>query len=161
MKLTSPFPDVFLDQAWAWLHEFPDANFDDYAPKDFTAMVEEIQRRARHGERSWCVENEAGEPCGIIGYQPLTPRLGGFHGICFARGKSTRLERRAAVRQVLGELYGQGVEKVVAGFFATNCHIWAFLRELGFHQEGYFSRHTVKNGELIDIIQVAKFREGC
>jgi RimJ/RimL family protein N-acetyltransferase len=161
MKLTTPFPLVFLDRAWSWMQERPAANFDDDGPKNFPELVAQFKRGAQHGERSWCVETPDGQPCGYVAFLPINGRLGTFHGICFAQGKTTRTERREAMKQIIEDIFAQGIEKICAGFFSDNSKIRTFLRNLDFQEEGYFFRHTVRGGRPIDMVQMARFREGC
>jgi len=64
-----------------------------------------------------------------------------------------------AMRQFLDMLFSTGVEKIAAGYFADNLRVRAFLRKLGAEDEGYLKAHTVRNGERIDMRQVAFHKE--
>ena len=155
MTITSPFPLELVPLAWQWLQEFPQANFDDYGPQTFNQFEPHMQWRVTT-ERTWAVFKE-GQPCGVVGYAPITPRLGALHGICFAKGLCTRDEKREAVRLILRELFDSGVAKICATFFADNSKIGPFLSDLGALEEGYLRQHTLRDGQPINMVQVAIF----
>ena len=151
-----PFQGDALEQLWEWLLEYPEANFDDYGPKTFAEFCSSIANRSQH-ERMWQVKKD-GTPCGVVRYFPVTDRLGSLHGICFAKGICSRQEKREAVRFVLAEIFAGGVEKICAGYFADNMKIAKFLSDLGAVREGYFAHHTMRNGQQLDMVQVAIFK---
>ena len=159
ISIETPFPPQALPQAWGWLREFPDCNFDDFGPSTLDEFLAEMARRAE-SEQSWGISKD-GELCGIVGYLPITARNGTFHGICFARWSWGRETTMTAVRSIIGSLLGRGVEKISASFFADNSKIYAFFRDLGAVDEGYWKAQTLRQGKPTDMRSVAIFREGC
>jgi RimJ/RimL family protein N-acetyltransferase len=158
IELISPFPTDFLADAWKWLQESPEHNFDDYGPRTLAEFEEEMAQRLERGERTWAVQ-DSGQLCGMIGYLPMTPRWGCFHGICFARRVCGTSTTRLAVARVIHELSGSGVEKISASYFATNLRVRRFLEDLGAVDEGYLSKQTLRDGKPIDMRLVAIFKD--
>jgi RimJ/RimL family protein N-acetyltransferase len=155
--LVSPFPAEAFPAVWTWLQEFPANNFDDYGPRTYETFQAAMQDRAAV-ERTWGVLHE-GQPCGIIAYLPLSERLGIFHGICFAQSVHGKGIAKAAVRQVLDELFASGVFKVQAAFFADNLRVGRFLIGLGAVEEGLLRKQTMRDGIAIDMQLLAFFKE--
>lgn len=155
LTLTSPLPASGYPSAWAWLREFPSANFDDYGPATFSDFCGAMIERSK-AERTWGVLH-CGVPCGIIAYLPITPRSGTFHGICFSREVHGTGVARAAVSRVIQEIFESGIEKISATFFADNLRVARFLASLGAVDEGLLRKHTVRDGIAIDMRQVAFF----
>ena len=155
VQVQSPFPVEQLPLAWEWIHEFPLANLDDYAPQTLDAFTRDMQERFTY-ERSWAVLKHENY-CGMVAYRPVTNRLGWLHGICFAKGHCTSEEKRAVVTNILNELFGQGIDKICATFFADNRKIEKFLCDLGAVREGVLVNQTVRQGLLLDMVQVALF----
>ena len=151
-----PFEGDVLERTWEWLNEFPEANFDDYGPKTFSDFCTHVAGRSQH-ERMWLIKKD-GTPCGVVRYFPVTDRLGSMHGICFAKGFCSSEQKREAVRCILDEIFSSGVDKICAGYFADNMRISKFLSDLGAVREGYFSRHTLRQGQQLDMVQVAIFK---
>jgi RimJ/RimL family protein N-acetyltransferase len=156
IELLSPFPPSEFGRAWDWLNEYPERNLDDYGPQSREAWIAEMERRAEH-ERTWGVVKD-GELVGIIGYLPLAPRCGWFHGICFTRSAWGRATTQTAVEAVIQELFATGVEKISASYFADNPKIHRFLADLGAVEEGLLRKQTLRGGELIDMRLVAIFK---
>lgn len=156
MIVIDSFPRELVWRAWEWMQEYPNANFDDYGPCTFSDFALQFDQRVERGEHMWLVKKDD-QPCGIVCYVPATPRMGSFHGICFAKGHCNKTEKRAAVTFILGELFLSGVEKVCAGYFADNVKIGRLLADVGAVQEGLLARHTVRNGKPLDMVQVAIF----
>ncbi len=155
-SLVSPFPPGELPLAWAWLHEFPANNFDDYGPTTYAEFAEEMERRGG-AEQTWGIM-AAGHLCGIVAYLPYTPRSGTFHGVCFTRSVHGTGIPRAAVRAIADEIFASGVEKISASFFASNLKVHRFLAGLGAVDEGLMRQHTLQGGIPIDMRLVALFK---
>lgn len=158
IELVSPFPTQSLQLAWSWLNEFPERNFDDYGPKTPSQFGVHMVEREEAGERTWLVKKD-GAPVGIVGYQPVTPRMGWFHGICFTRAAWGRETTQAAVGRVINELFASGVEKIGAAYYADNPRIGRFLEHLGAVDEGLLRAHTLRGGQPVDMRLVAIFPE--
>ncbi len=158
ISLVSPFPIAWLPNAWKWINEYPSRNLDDYGPHTFAEFEADMYNRRESGELTWCVCKNAW-PCGIIGYKPWTRTHGVFHGICFTQAAWGRETTMTAVRMVLDQLFDSAVEKVAAFHFADNQKINRFLRDLGAVQEGYLEKQALRNGELIDMVLLALFRD--
>lgn len=155
--LIAPFPDTWLPNLWEWVNEHPASNLDDYGPQTIEAFVTEMRGRGER-EFTWAVLQN-GRPVGCVGYLPLTPRLGTFHGICFSRSVGQRELKLQALQRIIGELFDSGVEKICASFFSDNLRIAVFLSDLGFHGEGLLKKHTLRNGQPVDMTMVALFKE--
>lgn len=109
-------------------------------------------------ERTWAVRKD-GQLAGIIGYLPITDRLGTFHGICFARSAWGRETTMTAVCSVIAQLFKEGVKKICASYFADNEKIRRFLSDLGAEDEGLLHAHTMRDGIPISMRVVAIFPE--
>jgi len=157
IALVSPFPASDLGRLWNWLHEYPEANTDDYGPVSFEEFSIEMRRRMESGERTWGVLSD-GALCGAIGFAPATERLGWFHGICFSQSVHGRGIARQAVARVLDELFASGIEKVCAGYFADNARIDRLFKRLGAVEEGLLRAQTLRNGKPVDMRLIAIFR---
>jgi len=157
LQLISPFPQDHYAEAWKWLREFPDANFDDYGPQNQDAFAAEMARRAKT-ERTWGVLLD-GELCGVIGALALSPdrRLWTWHGICFAQRVHHSGVPQEAVQRIIAELFESGCAKLCAGFFSHNFRIERFLASLGFLNEGVLRRHTLQHGQPVAMRLMAKF----
>ncbi len=159
IELLAPFPDDGWVDLWAWMEEFPEMNWDDYAPRDCASFVAEMRRRVASGERIWGVI-AGGDLCGAIGYAPVTPRMGWFHGVCFARRAHGRGIAREAVGRVIEELRCEGVEKINAAFFDDNVRVHHLFRTLGATDEGLFRAQTLRAGAPVDMKVVGFLHEG-
>lgn len=148
VTLSRPFPANHYDKLWAWLHEYPDNNFDDFGTRNFVEFCCEIDRRAEM-EDTFLVRSH-GAPVGAIGYIGLNSHLGMFHGICFAKAVHGKGIAAEAVKAVLNRAFSTGVYKVSAEIHADNLQVWAFLKKLGAAQEGLMIGHTLRNGKPID-----------
>jgi len=158
ITMVSPFPASAYPQLWKWVNESPECNMDDYSPRDYDSFVSTMTARAAY-ERSWGVEAD-GSLCGIINYCPTTPHGGIFHGICFTNYVCGTPVTETAVRQVIEQLFDEGVEKISAMFFADNARVRKFLTRLGAEYEGYLRTHTIRYGKPIDMMLLAIFKEG-
>lgn len=159
MKIETPFPPESTVTLWGWLHQHPDASFDDQGPRTLEEFSRAMVARRAAGERSWGFRDDRGRLCGFVGYRELWRKAGMLHGVCFARGYLDKSEKRWLVRKVLEELFGLGVEKVGAEFFADNLHIRKFLEDLGFKKEGVLVAQTTRRGLPLDHVLMAAFKE--
>ncbi len=158
VQTITPFPAEALPLAWEWLNEHPEHNFDDYGSKTCDEFVQEMLKRSEM-ESSWGVLDGDGNLCGIVGYLPLTERLGTFHGICFADRVCGTAITHQAIESILNQLWALGVEKISASFFADNERIHRFLQAHGAVDEGLLRKNSMRNGLPIDSRVVAIFRE--
>jgi RimJ/RimL family protein N-acetyltransferase len=147
-----------LMEAWDWLQEFPQNNFDDFGPKNHAEFVAEIGHRRMCGERIWFAY-VATEPVGIIGYAPLNSYCGTFHGICFAKEWHGKGVARAAVSKVIDEIFASGQQKISASFFDGNIRIYRFLLSLKFRTEGELKAQTLQGGKPVDMRLMRLLRE--
>lgn len=155
VRLVSPFPIEHYRLAYDWLLEFPLSNFDDGGPRNFGEYVAEMNNR-QHTERVTEVLAD-GNPVGVIGFRPVTPSTGFFHGIAFVSSVHHTGIPQTAVSMFLDDLWANGIKKVSAAFFARNHRIQNFLIGLGFEEEGYLKAHTTQGGRPIDMRLMAKF----
>lgn len=153
--IIAPFPNEELIHAWEWMHEFPNANMDDTCSDNSENFIKNTRMRLTY-ELSWGAVVD-GKVKGIICFNRFNERLGFFHGICFSKGNFERKQKQWILRSILQELFARKIEKVCATYFADNEKIDKFLKDLGAIREGYFRRHTVRNGLPIDMVQVAFF----
>lgn len=157
MRLVS-LPDSALREAWGWLQEYPECNFDDAGPRTFEVFRDEVAKRRQSGELIFGVEL-GGELCGLIGVNLGNGRVAMFHGICFAKRVHGQGVASQAVRELISNLWEIGYEKVQACFFADNGRVHEFLLDLGAIEEGYLRRHTVRGGRPLDMRLVAFYKE--
>lgn len=157
ITLLEGVPPSLYPKVWAWLHEFPENNFDDSSVRSYEEFAASMEDRA-HTERIWLV-SAAGEPCGIIAYLPLDARLGCFHGICFARAVHGQRIAKHAVRHVLDLIFASGTEKIQAAFFATTPRINRFLLGLGAVTEGLLRKQATRHGVPVDMQLLAFFKD--
>jgi RimJ/RimL family protein N-acetyltransferase len=154
MTLVTPFPARHTAAVWKILLQFPRANFDDYGPKSEEAFIQELINREQRGEVIWCVEQD-GNAIGVIGYSPMSPRTGAFHGIAFDKSVHGSGVPRCAVLKILETLFSQGITKVSAGYFADNQRIRHFLKALGARDEGYLREQTMRDDKPVDMRLIA------
>ena len=152
------FSDVVdVDLAWQWLREFPGSNFDDYGPRSKAEFAVSVAERVRGGELIVTVLADE-QPVGLIGYMPITERLGSFHGICFAKRVHGTGVAKRAVEMFLADLFSAGVEKVVATYFADSVNVGRLLQSVGAVEEGLLRRQTLRDGKPIDMCLIAIFK---
>jgi len=144
-----PFQPAWVPMAWEWMNESPGASFDDYGQSTLGEFSEQLLQRHQMGHIIIGVLS-GGVPVGIIGFQPVTPRLGEFAGICFAKHVHGKGIATAALSLMLQSLWVEGYEKIEAMFFADNERIAKLFRRLGAHDEGLLFEHTVRGGQPID-----------
>ncbi len=155
VRLVTPFPEPWVPQLWAWMHEEPTANTDDDTPTTYAAFAPDVRDRLR-SDRTWAVV--VGEaPVGYIGYRSTSRRVGTFHGICFTRSACGCGVAREAVTRVLADLYASGVEKISATVFADNRRVRRFFQKLGATEEGTLVAQAVRRGLPIDLTVLALF----
>lgn len=140
---------TWLPLLWQWMNEDRRSNFDDTGPRTYAAFERMMQVRLQR-ELLWGVRLE-GIPVGVIGYDPVSPTYGTFHGICFTRhahGTGVALE---AVQAVLETQFAAGVQKIVAAFFADNRRVMRFFEKLGAVHEGLLAVTTPREGVPVPI----------
>lgn len=145
-----PFLPAWVPSAWEWLHEDEKSNLDDYGPKTLEKFSADLLRRHQAGQVIIGVLFED-NPVGIIGFQPVTPRLGHFSGICFAKHAQGHGIGTRAVGMLMEALWQDGYEKIEAMFFADNDRVASMFRKLGAHDEGLLFEHTLRNGIPVDV----------
>ncbi len=52
-----------------------------------------------------------------------------------------------------------GLQKVCSHVYATNPRSKAYLEKTGYHEEGVLRRHVFLNGRMVDVYEMAVFRE--
>jgi RimJ/RimL family protein N-acetyltransferase len=152
-----PFPPADVEKLWAWMHEYPKANFDDSAPPSLEVFKLQMLSRASVGQKLIEVQ-VSGEPVGAIALQKLSPTTAQFRGICFTKSVHGTGVARLAVETVLMALWAEGIEKVSADYMADNRRIRQFLARLGAVDEGYFKGETRRNEKPVDVRRVAIFK---
>lgn len=145
-----PFQPTWIPLAWEWLNQDPSANFDDYGPKTVEEFADDLLRRHQAGQILVGVL-KGNSPVGIMGFQPVTERLGHFAGICFAKHAQGKGVGTIAVGLMLLALWKEGFEKVEAMFFADNERVAGLFRKLGAHDEGLLFEHALRNGQPVDV----------
>src|SRR5579883_279284 len=149
VALCAPFPAASIPQLWAWLQEFPDANFDDDGPRTLEEFTAQMQ--ARIGSERTCGAEAHGELCGAIGYRQLDPQAGLFRGICFARRVHGTGIARAAVSQVIAQAFAEGTQRIYALHFADNVRVHRLLLALGARAQAVLPRWTRRHGQPLDV----------
>lgn len=158
LEFVRPLPRAWRGLVWGWMCAAPEGNFDDYSPQTEREFCDVMDERARD-ERTWGVRAD-GVPIGAIAYRPLTPRVGVLHGVCFDPAVQGTGVSARALRAVLEELYGDGVEKVCAYVFADHARVQRFLEKLGFVTEGVQVAQTLRGGQPVDLRLLAVFAAG-
>jgi RimJ/RimL family protein N-acetyltransferase len=141
---------------WAWIQTFRDRVADDFGPQTLDEFVEhslaEFQR-----VKTWAIYRD-GELGGLVSFERWNPVLGTFHCL-FKRELWGHQTTVPALRQVIGEMFDSGISKLALCMFADNRPIIALLRRLGAVPEGHYSRHTMRGGQLVDMVPFALFKE--
>ncbi len=145
-----PFQPAWIDMAWEWLNQDRHVNFDDYGPRTVEEFADNLLSRVERGQTIMAVL-KGGVPVGMIGFQPVTERLGQFAGICIAKQAQRKSVGTIAVGILLLSLYSEGFEKIEAAFFADNEGVEALFRKLGAREEGILLEHTLRGGKPVDM----------
>lgn len=157
VDLISPAPiGAWKEDIWSWLNEFQSSNFDDYGPRSADEFVS--LTASKSSLMTWGIELD-GVPSGLIGFQPITSRLGMLNGVCFRKAAHRTGGPDLAFKRVLDALWGIGIEKVSATYFADNDHARRFLARHGAEDEGLMKSHTMRSGVPTDMRLVAIFRK--
>lgn len=158
MTIVSPFPPEHYDKVLGWLEEFPEANFDDYCPRDpdrFTVIL----KAKLSIERSWGIFDDQNKPCGIVAFDTGDGKVGMLRGICFSKGHASSEDKRWAMTKILAELFGLGYEKIEARWFADNAKVALFLGKFGFTQDGLHKNLTRRGGVPLDVVSARLHRK--
>lgn len=157
INVSRHFPIDQLPRAWEWMGQYPLANFDDFGPTTYEQFETEMKRRADSEDLFGIFHNS--EPCGFVGAFVLSPQCCMLHGICFDKAVHGLGVAKPAVRAVMDIIFNQGFKKIAASYFADNLRIHRFLQKLGFVEEGYLHRQTMRIGKEIDMRLVGTFRK--
>ena len=152
-----PFPPGMVGEAWKWMHEFPAANFDDDGPKTLADFSAQLLASVQRGSNIIGVEHD-GKTVGIVRLTRLNSRLAMFGGICFSKEVHGKGIARAALEQVIAILWLDGIEKIIAQYFADNQRVRSFLAKLGAKDEGFHRKHAKRGGKIIDVRSIAFFK---
>ena len=155
MITVSQFPMEQLPEAWRWLQQFPNNNFDDYGPKDFSEFKKEMYGRL--SSESIFGVSYLNELVGAVGVISLSPQVSMLHGICFDKAIHGSGIAAKGVGMILADYFKNGASKVCASYFADNLVVHRFLSKLGFVEEGYFCKHTTRKGVAVDMRFVSLF----
>lgn len=150
------FPKDRLGELWAWLQQFPQANFDDGAPEDFEGFARAFDIMATPPRQLWGVEID-GQLLGAIGFEQLSRRTGMLRGICFDRSAHGSGAPLQAVGHFLELAWKTGFRKISARYLASNRRGRAFFKKLGAVDEGYLKDDTEQKGRPIDVRVIAFF----
>lgn len=162
LSYQTPFPADHWPLLWAWLHEYPDCNFDDDGPKTCEALVAGREATATMGECTWLVLAD-GVPCGFLSFQSMTTRLGMTRGICFAKAVHGSGIPKRAIREWRDHLFGLGIRKICAAYYEHNVRVSALLRSLGAVPEGRLAAQVTQDGQPVAMMLTALFapEESC
>jgi len=150
LQLVSPFPAHAIPWAWVWTTEFRHRVADDFAPTTIDGFVEHWERADRAGRKTWAVIRK-GEIGGVIMAQKISPVVSDIHATFAKRfwGHETTLR---AVRGVAGQLFAEGVIKLMTIAFADNHAVRGLWRSLGGSVEGRLVSHTIRGGKVVDAV---------
>ena len=152
-----PFPEAHAHLLWAWLHEFPEQNFDDTCPKTLKEFLK-ARERTFPGMRSWEVLHN-GAPVGCISHCPAELGAERFCGICFTKSVHGTGVALDATRMVLERIFKDlKVPAVAAIYFEDNHRVARFLRKLGAGRPARLENATTRGGQLIAAEQVLIYR---
>lgn len=149
IELVSPFPLSELPLAWSWIKQFRRSVADDFAPQTFNQFL--IQERARQGQAASYGVVRQGELGGIVWVDVESPVIARAHCI-FKRefwGRNTVLP---ALNLIADGVFEAGIHKIVMPVFADNRAIRSVCRALGAEQEGYLRQHTLRDGQMVDMV---------
>ncbi len=152
----APFPQDRMADLWAWLHQFPAANFDDTAPETLAEFEASFDIMARGNRQLWGASID-GELLGAIGFESLSKRTALLRGICFDQSAHGSEAPFAAVAKILDLAWKSGFEKVSARYMAHNRRVHQFFKKLGARQEGFMIGDTTQAGQPVDVRIVAFF----
>ena len=149
VQIRSPFPPEFAAKLWVWLNKPRKPNFDDYGPASPAEFGHDLAHRITR-ERTWGIWLDD-EIAGYLGFVSHNPILGQFRGLVIAprfRGQGVGSK---ALKQTVDQLHSEGFRKLMVQTFSDNQQIRQMFHKLGFHQEGYLSAATRREGKPLDI----------
>ena len=152
VAIEEPFPLHAVPRVWAWTQQFRDRVADDFGPQTLDEFVQQWERDAVAGRRTWIVLRD-GEMGGVITSRKISPMVADAHCI-FKRefwGQGTTAE---ALRLVFEQVFLSGVEKISAMTFADNHALLGLVKRLGFEREGLLRSQTKRNGVAADVVIV-------
>lgn len=149
VTITPGFPATCAVDLWMWLNEPRSPNFDDFGARDYDAFAAELETRTRT-ERIWTIHLH-GAIVGYLGFAPLSPIAGQFHGLVIAPAQRRKGVGRQAVQLAIQRLQSEGFEKFLTATFADNEPIRRMFLGLGFEQQGYLTAATLRDGKPLDL----------
>lgn len=156
IELISPFPAYAWPRVWDWMAKFRHRTMDDSGPTTLEEFMQQRQDRDQI-EMSWGVSRD-GELGGVVTFLPASEIVGYAHTV-FRPDFWGHHITIPALRQVADQIFEAGYSKIAMTPFADNFAIGAVLKKLGAVREGVLKRHTMRNGELVDMALWALFKE--
>lgn len=156
ISVQSPFPLHAVPRIWAWIQDFRWRVSDDFGPASEEEFVRTWLDRLEV-QRSWAVYRD-GELGGVVTASQETPIVATAHCLFAKRfwGHETTLP---ALRLAFGEIYRDfGVSKIASLAFEDNKQLLCLVRLLGGEKEGVLRKHTLRKGELVNMIAIGVLR---
>ncbi len=148
IRVESPFPFAALPRVWRWIESFHAKVADDFAPKTLSDFVRHMG--AKWGQqKTWAIYGD-GELGGLITFERLNPWLGTAHMLLKPELQGRGLAVRA-LRVAFGEMFQQGIGKLVFFVLAGNLAVGSLVINVGAKREGTLEGHTLSDGRPRDV----------
>jgi RimJ/RimL family protein N-acetyltransferase len=157
VRVEKPFPDYALPRVWSWIQDFRARVTDDFSPQTLEEFV--VQWEQLKAQRTtWGVWRGA-ELGGLVAWEPWpVPGVGVSHAL-FKREFWGRGTTRRALELVYGELFEDGVRKILGFPFASNHAIIGLGKSIGAKTEGVLRRQTLQGGKPVDLVILGLLKE--
>ena len=140
------------------MKQFPEANSDDYGPKDLEGFKALITKRLSHGVVYLGVRDQQ-DLIGVIGLVKINKHVWETCGVIFDKAVHGTGKAQQGFSLVLDLLRKAKAAKLSAKFFVDNSNIRKFLTEFGFVDEGVLRKQTLRGGQPVDVAVMAGFLE--
>lgn len=144
IDVVSPFPPEELPRVWLWLQEAGSSLLNDQGPRTMDAFVDEwLARRSV----TWGVYRD-GLLGGWVAYEPLGETFGYAHCV-FRKAFWGHKTTGPALAQVITDLLGVGVARIIMTVPVTNNAVAGLIQRLGGEREADHHRVYLPDGQLL------------
>jgi RimJ/RimL family protein N-acetyltransferase len=139
------------------MEEFRRRVTDDFSPRTLADLVAQWEK-TKPARRTWGVWR-GDELGGLVVWEPWpTPGIGESSAL-FKRSFWGRDTARTALRLVYGELFADGVRKILSLPFRHNCAIVELQKSVGARVEGRLREQTYADGKPIGVLVLGLLKE--